>query len=673
MAEEGREGMCVHVCVCMCVHVCVYVCDRDGDRERERVLGRGKWTRPFTHTHTHTLTHTLTQMACYAGGTRAIPDTEVFETMHMLRRSLVSLLCKQVGEGVPESDRALFAATLQMAYTNCIGKSGTQETDHVWCAMEGDVNRGRFVTSRHPALKDTASKRVPLVKDGVYAVEIDLQTLELRMRGTSLRALDTQIANNEDIQFLFGEQARMIQCTVEGTYEHKKSRYLVGLGYQLDFWDQDQKLRPMYETYDRDYDPNELFQSEEWIAEVFEPVRRAWFCRPTAREDVPFFLPEEEFPADTSVALLVGAHPQHGRNWFEVYVFKTYRMVHAYRVTSHGRRYYRSLVYASDSRLCLRDLQPSVDDRKQPWEVVDTVRGAWQWGRHEAYEQAFADNMANLFPPNHPESCVVQRPLADPTLSDSAEHAEEVQLVESLMAPLSTSLRSVLDAFTDMEDATRRTYAVSKALVDRAGQAYTELDKLIAHTEKHEYFRDLDDEDEDDTGLRGMRAGPAQRAALAQLQAVLRSAHEMLKTVQSVHQAMAEKEAKEKLGAEAGEELENLDDMGMEAEPEHDEDDEDREGKEMYFESWDDLKPHNHFFYEKETYYLDRLVEEDTNVCCTCDEPIASKAPRWFDMNEGAFDSVNGRAREGGYVCVYACVCLHVCMCVCMCVCQRRG
>ena len=80
---------------------------------------------------------------------------------------------------------------------------------------------------------------------------------------------------------------------------------MVGVGYTIEYWRPDQKLMELYEDFDRDYDPSELFPSEEWIAELFEPVRKTWFVRPTAREDVPFFMTELETPPNANVAQLV--------------------------------------------------------------------------------------------------------------------------------------------------------------------------------------------------------------------------------------------------------------------------------------------------------------------------------------------------------------------------------
>lgn len=117
----------------------------------------------------------------------------------------------------------------------------------------------------------------------------------------------------------------------------------MGVGYTIEFWSQDQKLMEQYEDFDRDYDPSELFPTEEWIAELFEPIRKAWFVRPTSGEDVPFFMTEQEISPSATVAQLVGSHPKRGKTWWEAFVFKHHRIVQVYLVKSFGRRFYRSL------------------------------------------------------------------------------------------------------------------------------------------------------------------------------------------------------------------------------------------------------------------------------------------------------------------------------------------
>ena len=57
----------------------------------------------------------------------------------------------------------------------------------------------------------------------------------------------------------------------------------------------------------------------------------------------------------------MGKQPEQGGVWREIFVYRARRMVHVYRIESHGRRYYRSLEYCSDARFCLREMQPQVE------------------------------------------------------------------------------------------------------------------------------------------------------------------------------------------------------------------------------------------------------------------------------------------------------------------------
>lgn len=84
-------------------------------------------------------------------------------------------------------------------------------------------------------------------------------------------------------------------------------------------------------------------------------------------------LPENPLPHDADVAYMVGIHPKLGGTWKEIFVYKSRRSVQIYSVTSHGRRFYRSLEYTNDTRITLRDMQPSIEDRNFPWP---------KWERH---------------------------------------------------------------------------------------------------------------------------------------------------------------------------------------------------------------------------------------------------------------------------------------------------
>ena len=84
---------------------------------------------------------------------------------------------------------------------------------------------------------------------------------------------------------------------------------------------------------------------------------------------------DEPLPADAQVAMLFAKERLGDGIRYEIVVYRARRTVHVYCTESHGRRWYRKLVYTSDARFCLRSLQPSTASRDRPWAA---------WNRHEA-------------------------------------------------------------------------------------------------------------------------------------------------------------------------------------------------------------------------------------------------------------------------------------------------
>lgn len=142
--------------------------------------------------------------------------------------------------------------------------------------------------------------------------------------------------------------------------------------HSIAFWSSDDKLPLQHEH--RQYYPEELFPSEKiWLPAVLEPVRQAYLVLPPPPLEL--YLPEEPLPEDATIARLIGKKPDVPGVWREIYVYRARRMVQVYRVESHGRRYYRSLEYASDARFSLASIQPCTKNRQQPWP---------EWERHGA-------------------------------------------------------------------------------------------------------------------------------------------------------------------------------------------------------------------------------------------------------------------------------------------------
>lgn len=101
-----------------------------------------------------------------------------------------------------------------------------------------------------------------------------------------------------------------------------------------------------------------------WLVNIFEPCRKAQF------ENLPegplqwFLHDREPLPVGAQVAYLVAKHPHHKKPWKEALVHRVHRVVHVYRLLSHGRRYFRKLEYTSNANLTLHALQPSTDKRQ---------------------------------------------------------------------------------------------------------------------------------------------------------------------------------------------------------------------------------------------------------------------------------------------------------------------
>jgi len=221
-------------------------------------------------------------------------------------------------------------------------------------------------------------------------VEIDLQTIQLTLKSSHLKALDKSIAGRPDVLEIFGSHS-MQAATIESA-EHREWVRLIGRDHDLHFWKVSVNfffcglifffnISPFYQTpdprtdvqvLDRDYVPGELEDSEQWIIPIFEPVRLTYLMKPFPLQ---ICLPENALPADADLAYMIGLHPELGGTWKEIFVFRTLRIVQIYNVMSHGRRFYRSLEYTSDVHYSLRDMQPPFDDRMYPWP---------RWERHGA-------------------------------------------------------------------------------------------------------------------------------------------------------------------------------------------------------------------------------------------------------------------------------------------------
>ena len=320
-----------------------------------------------------------------------IPEHEIFEMLSVQRRNLITWARSQPQEVL----NALMETTIRVTVGTGGRSKGSDpmllDSNRVWAYINGERSVGRFSvasTRRVGTGGRSVGAPVQAIRDDVeLGIEIDLQTVQLTLKSSHLKALDNSIAGDPDVVTVFGKKS-MQGSVVESTV-NRICVNLIGRGHSIQYWRTPDE-RSCVQDFDRDYSPAELEDSEQWIVPIFEPVRMTYMTQPFVLQ---VCMPEFPLSPDADVACMVGIHPKNGGTWKEIYVFKSLQMVHVYNVTSHGRRFYRVLEYTSNCKLTLREMQPSLDDRRSPWPL---------WERHGA-GHPYGDHWGN------PTSCVISR------------------------------------------------------------------------------------------------------------------------------------------------------------------------------------------------------------------------------------------------------------------------
>jgi hypothetical protein len=124
----------------------------------------------------------------------------------------------------------------------------------------------------------TDDSTVQSISDDIeLGVEIDMQTIQLTLKSSHLKALDKSIAGRPDVLQIFGSNS-MQAATIE-TAENREWVRLIGRDHDLQFW-RTPDPRMDVQILDRDYVPGELEESEQWIVPIFEPVRLTYLTQP---------------------------------------------------------------------------------------------------------------------------------------------------------------------------------------------------------------------------------------------------------------------------------------------------------------------------------------------------------------------------------------------------------
>merc|ERR1712137_143311 len=89
------------------------------------------------------------------------------------------------------------------------------------------------------------------------------------------------------------------------------------------------------------------------------------------------------------VAVILGLHQSIGGPFKLVYLFRRLKCVHVYEIVSHGRQWWFTLHMSTDTRYCLREMQPSVDPR------VRQYPDWWVYGAGKPYPAGVTDYLCD--------------------------------------------------------------------------------------------------------------------------------------------------------------------------------------------------------------------------------------------------------------------------------------
>ena len=384
----------------------------------------GNWSRCPTHAHRilasimflsarHTWNVRSSESGNADGTAQDVPETETFEAIHRLRRELVSWLDGARTRCGAAQCYALRQPTFCSALQACFhavserptdGSSGARSTVFQWSFLQGREHRGRYVAASSAGSDGpSGTGLLPAPErsaDGEFGFEVNLQLMEVVMKGNAPHALDPAIAMYPGLLRLLGEDGgakngrgtrttpKTKQVVDVGRHEKRVSVYVLNEGLLIERWTGDER-QALYDDgsdpFDREYCDEEIEEHERWVAQVFEPVRAKIIplATPDGQQKIPVFwmMPTENLPLDAACVRLVAPHPQNGALWREAVVFRDLAIVHLYAVVEHGRQFYRRLIYTSDARYTLSETQPSTEDRKE---------GMWlKFERHEAMRDEF--------------------------------------------------------------------------------------------------------------------------------------------------------------------------------------------------------------------------------------------------------------------------------------------
>ena len=347
-----------------------------------------------------------------------LSETEIFQMFQNNR----FMMLKWLENNSTHSDQVMEAIVRVLTMTGTSKKryDGLELTVREWRSLRGRNCAGRFV----PAMDRTNNKskennnttnqqeNIKLLLDGEEEsqdTEINIQLGDFTLKSKRVEVLNNALGVIDDVDFNQLFQGANMQCAEVKITTNRSWYRLVGRRHDIIQW-QPYLVYPSKSKFLRPYGSK---ITEQWIVKALEPHRKRLL------KNCELSLNKTYYSANDQIAHLAGyiypnakareraktkdnddlekqkdeqqqqQHDQNKinqigqvietkedvelqladyRNLKEIIVFRKRNVVHIYDIIEHGRRFYRSLIYTSDTRMCFRDMQPAIQRaRIHPW------------------------------------------------------------------------------------------------------------------------------------------------------------------------------------------------------------------------------------------------------------------------------------------------------------------
>jgi hypothetical protein len=252
-------------------------------------------------------------------------------------------------------------------------KAASAETAENWGFISGWANPGRYTVT---SLGGAGAEIVTVGAAAGLGAEIDFQLATLTLKNAHVVALSEDVANMPDVKAVFGNES--MQATTLQSAEHRVWFRLMGRGHDIQFWQTDdvrkyKEIPECFGEHEREYFEDLNKETEMWMAQIFEPVRKTYF-EPPGEPPIRFLMRNDPAKEDATVITMLAVHPEKKGAWKQVVISKGHKTVQCYEIVSHGRRWYKTLQYCNDRRFALRCMAPDYTQvRRQAWP---------EWERH---------------------------------------------------------------------------------------------------------------------------------------------------------------------------------------------------------------------------------------------------------------------------------------------------